>query len=155
MSRPVRTRANLDDVGAHAVSEVDAACYVRPSVETVARLWDSHGWEACVERWAWLGRWAVERMAADGRRVMRARAGEAPARDPRRKTTIEPENAICALAMKEGVHRASLAHGLRSTLVYKLLRERGVTEMPRMPDEGCRGQRAEGMAKARAARRAA
>lgn len=155
MSRPVRTRATLDDVGTVAVSDLDAACYVRPSVETVARLWDSHGWEACTERWSWLGRWALERMASDGRRVMRAKAGEVPVRNARRKTTVEQENEICALAMREGVHRASLAHGLRSTQVYTLLRERGVTEMPRLSAEERLRQRAAGMAKARAARAAA
>lgn len=153
--RLIRPRGSLDDVGSVAVSEIDASCYVRPSVETVARLWDSHGWEACVERWAWLGRWAIERMAADGRRVMRARAGEAPVRNARRKTSVSQEEAICAFAMAHGVHRAAMAHGLRSTFIYRLLRERGVTVMPKMPDEERARQRAAGMAKARAAKVAA
>lgn len=155
MPRPVRTRATLDDVGTVAVSDLDAACYVRPSVETVARLWDSHGWEACVERWAWLGRWALERMASDGRRVLRARAGEAPTRNARRKTTVEQEEVIVATAMREGVHRASQAHGLRSTFVYRLLRERGVTEMPKLSTEERLRLNTASMARARAARRAA
>ncbi|MFY9293455.1 MAG: hypothetical protein WAP03_22550 [Methylorubrum rhodinum] len=155
MSRPVRSRATLDEVGTVAVSEIDAACYVRPSVETVARLWDSHGWEACTERWSWLGRWAIERMAADGRRVMRAKAGQAPVRNARRKTSLAQEDAICDLAMREGVHRASLAHGLRSTHVYRLLRERGVTEMPRLSAEERLRIRTESMAAARAAKVAA
>ncbi|SEO94727.1 hypothetical protein SAMN04487843_105141 [Methylobacterium sp. ap11] len=152
MGRPVRPRGSLDEVGTTACSEIDAACYVRPSVETVARLWDSHGWEACVERWAWLGRSAIERMAADGRRVLRARAGEAPTRNVRRKTTVEQEEAICAMAMAQGVHRASMAHGLRSTFVYRLLRERGVTEMPRLSTEERLRLNTASMAAARAAR---
>lgn len=155
MSRPVRPRGSLDEVGTTKCSEIDAACYVRPSVETVAKLWESHGWEACTERWAWLGRWALERMAADGRRVMRARAGEAPVRNAKRKTTPEQEEAICAMAMAQGVHRASMAHGLRSTLVYRLLRERGVTEMPRLSAEERFRLNTASMAAARAARRAA
>lgn len=155
MSRHLRPRLSLEECRVAAVSEIDASCYVRPSVEQVARLWDFHGWEACTERWAWLGRSALERMAADGRRVARAKAGEAAVRNARRKTTVEQENAICELAMREGVHRASLAHGLRSTLVYRLLRERGVTVMPRLSDEERRRQRIDSMAKARAARAAA
>ncbi|GAB6843007.1 hypothetical protein HNR00_003073 [Methylorubrum rhodinum] len=155
MSRPVRTRANLDEVGTTAVSEIDAACRIRPSVETVARLWDSHGWEACTERWSWLGRWAIERMAADGRRVLRARAGEVPVRNARRKTTVAQEEVIVATAMREGVHRAAMRHGLRSTTVYRLLRERGVTEMPTLSAEERQRQRIDSMAKARAAKVAA
>lgn len=154
MSRPhQRPRLSIDECQATKCSEIDAACYVRSSVEQVARLWDSYGWETCVERWSWLGRWALERMAADGRRVLRAKAGEVAPRSAKRKTTPEQEDAIFAMAMREGVHRASLAHGLRSTLVYRLMR--GVTEMPRLSAEERLRQRAAGMAKARAARAAA
>lgn len=153
--RQIRPRGSLDEVGATACSELDASCYVRPSVEQVARLWDSHGWEACVERWSWLGRWALERMAADGRSVMRAKAGEVALRSAKRKTTVEQEDEICAMAMREGVHRASMAHGVRSTLVYRLLRERGVTEMPRLSAEERLRLNTASMAAARAARAAA
>lgn len=156
MARPhQRPRLSIDECQATACSEIDASCYVRPSVETVAKLWDSHGWEACVECWSWLGRWAIERMAADGRRVIRARAGEDAVRSAKRKTTVEQEDAICAMAMREGVHRASMAHGLRSTLVYRLVRERGVTEMPRLSAEERLRLNTASMAAARAARAAA
>lgn len=154
MGRPKqRLHARIDDC--HAVSDdLDARVRVRPTPEQVARLWDSHHeWEAVLERWGWLGRWSLERMAADGRRILRAKAG-APLKGARRSTTAEQDDAAFAIVMRLGVHRA-METGLRQTVLYRLLRKRGVTEAPRLAKEERNRASREGLARQRAARDAA
>jgi hypothetical protein len=155
MARPKqRLRARID-VWNGVTDDLDAKVRVCPSPEQVARLWDSHhGWEAVLERWGWLGKWALEKLAADGRRLIRAKAG-APLTGPRRSTTPEQDQAAFEVVMRLGVHRAMRETGLGQTVLYRLLRERGVTEAPRLSQEERNRASREGLARAKAARAAA
>ncbi len=154
MSR--RRSHRIDDCNAVS-DDLDGRVRVRPSPEQVARLWDSpqHGWEACLERWSWIGRWSLEHMAVQGRRLIRAKAGESQSRSSRRQTTPEQEAAAYEVIQRLGVCRAAAETGMSIAVIYRILRERGVDQSPRLPaGERARATR-EGMAKARAARAAA
>lgn len=145
----------IDDFN-NVSEDLDGRVRVRPSPEQVARLWDSHhGWEACLERWGWIGRWSLEHMAVQGRRLIRAKAGQDQSRSSRRRTTPEQEAAAYEAIQRLGVCRAAEATGLSIAVIYRILRERGVEQSPRLPaGERARATR-EGMAKAKAARAAA
>jgi len=150
-----RRSHRIDDC--HAVADdLEGKVRVRPSPEQVARLWDSHhGWEAVMERWGWIGRWSLEHMAVQGRRLIRARVGDTTARSTRRATTPEQDAAAYEAIQRMGVCRAAEATGLSIAVIYRLLRERGVEQSPVLPaGERARATR-EGMARARAARAAA
>jgi hypothetical protein len=150
-----RRSHRLDDCHA-VVDDLEGKVRVRPSPEAVARLWDSHhGWEACVERWGWIGRWSLEHLAMQGRQLLRARAGDTSARGKRRRTTPEQDAAAFDAIQRMGVCRAAKATGLSIAVIYRVLRERGVEQSPVLPaGERSRATR-EGMARARAARAAA
>ena len=151
MSRPRRSTAEA----VHQVSEdLDSKVYKRPSPETVARIWDDYGPENACERWAWLGRWALEKLASDGRRLQRAAAGR-PVRGHARTTTPEQEQAAFEAVMQHGVHRAQRVTGLGQTVLYRILPERGVAEGPRLSAEERRRAVSDGIARGHASRRAA
>jgi hypothetical protein len=136
----------------HQVSDdIDARIYRRPSTELVARIWDSCGPENACERWYWLGRWALERMATDGRRMRRAASG-ATVRGACRATTPEQEDAAFRAIQAHGVHRAQRVTGLGATVLYRILRERGVTQAPRLSGEERGRATREGIARVRAER---
>ena len=108
-----------------------------------------------MERWGWIGRWSLEHMAVQGRRLIRAKAGQDQSRSSRRRTTPEQEAAAYEAIQRLGVCRAAEATGLSIAVIYRILRERGVEQSPRLPaGERARATR-EGMAKAKAARAAA
>lgn len=108
-----------------------------------------------MERWGWVGKWGLERMAVDGRKILRAKAGTDIVRGHGRRTTPEQEAEAFAIAMREGVHRASQATGLGPTILYRILRERGVTEATRVSAEERSRVTREGLARAKARRAAA
>jgi len=94
-------------------------------------------------------------MAVQGRRLIRARAGESQSRSSRRQTTPEMDAAVFDVIQRLGVCRAAEATGLSIAVIYRILRERGVEQSPRLPaGERARATR-EGMARAKAARAAA
>jgi hypothetical protein len=56
-------------------------------------------------------------------------------RGPRRSTTPEQEAEAFAIVKREGVHRAMRLTGLGDTVLYRILRERGIVEVPRLSAE--------------------
>ena len=47
------------------------ASFVRPSEVAVAKLADSHGFQACVERWGYISKKGLQKMVFDGRQQMK------------------------------------------------------------------------------------
>lgn len=108
----------------------DEDLYARPSAKLVAHVWDEKGWEAACERWFWLGRWTLQRMAVEGRAEARRVAGAAPIRGYHRTMTPEAE-AVAAVLRLGTIDAACAATGLHYTTVRRAMREAGV-EPPRV-----------------------
>ena len=59
--------------GAGRSQDWTAGVHKRPSAIEVARLHDSHGLEACIERWNWLGARTISSLVRAGRRQLERR----------------------------------------------------------------------------------
>jgi hypothetical protein len=135
-------------------SSVNDLCYQRPDPVKVAKIFDSpaYGRAAAFERWSWLSHGAVEKIAQEGREILRGKAGGPIQRGPRRRTTPEQEEAAIAKVFElGGVGRASKATGLTYTFILTLLRERGITDYPKVPGSERGRLAAEGRARKAAA----
>lgn len=135
-------------------SSVNDLCYQRPDPVKVAKIFDSpaYGRAAAFERWSWLSHGAVEKIAQEGREILRGKAGGPIKRGPRRRTTPEQEEAAIAKVFElGGVGRASKATGLTYTFILTLLRERGITDYPKVPGSERGRLAAEGRARKAAA----
>ncbi len=105
----------------------DEDIYVRPSARLVARVWDDCGEHAACERWFWLGKWTLQRMAVEGRAEARKVTGATPIRGYHRSTTPEQEAEGVAAVLRLGTIDAACAEtGLHYTTVRRAMRERGV-----------------------------
>ncbi len=113
-------------------SSVDLLAYERPTPAEALQILEGYGMDACLGRWPFLTANAISKIAEAGRDEQRAKAGII-VRTRRRTTTPELEEAAIADVFALGaVSRAAEKHGLTYTLVLKLLRERGVTDYPRV-----------------------
>ena len=105
----------------------DEDLYARPSAKLVASVWDEKGWEAACERWFWLGKWTLQRLAVEGRAEARKSAGAASIRGYHRSTTPEQEAEAVAAVLRLGtIDAACAALGLHYTTVRRALNEAGV-----------------------------
>lgn len=110
----------------------DEHLYTRPSARLVAQVWDEKGWEAAVERWFWIGRWSLQRLAVEGRAEARKATGAEPVRGHNRGTTPEQEaRAVEAVVGLGTIKAACEATGLHYTVVRRAMRDAGV-EPPRV-----------------------
>ncbi|KZB99700.1 hypothetical protein AU375_03988 [Methylobacterium radiotolerans] len=118
--------------GPSETSSVDLLAYERPSPAKALQILEGYGMDACLGRWPFLTANAISKIAEAGRDEQRAKAGII-VRTRRRTTTPEQEEAAIADVFALGaVSRAAEKHGLTYTLVLKLLRERGITDYPRV-----------------------
>ncbi|MEH3146471.1 MAG: hypothetical protein PGN34_14225 [Methylobacterium frigidaeris] len=110
--------------------------YQAPDPVAVARLVESHGMDAASDRFFWLSREGVGKLAQHGREILRGRTGRPiPARGRRRATTPEQEaNGIAEVLRQGSVHRAAKATGISHSLLRTLLVERGIP-VPRLSRE--------------------
>lgn len=114
-------------------ADIEVALFTRPAPELVAQIWDDYGIEAAAERWFWLGRWNLQKMAVTGRAILRARAGQPQVRGHNRSTSPEEEAELVALCLRLGsVERACEQTGRNYATLTRVLREAGVTP-PRTP----------------------
>lgn len=110
----------------------DEDIYVRPSARLVAKVWDDCGEHAVLERWFWLGKWTLQRLAVEGRAEARKAQGAAPIRGFHRSTTPEQEAEAVAAVLRLGtIDAACAATGLHYTTVRRALTEACV-EPPRV-----------------------
>jgi hypothetical protein len=88
---------------------------------------DEYGWENACERWHWIPRTCLEKIAGEGRRVLRAAAGIQQPRSLLRTTSAEEDARIVAVAMERGIEIARRETGRSYAVVVRALREAGVT----------------------------
>jgi len=88
-------------------SSVDLGVYVTPTAAAVARLVESHGLDAAVGRWFWMGRRTLLTLAQQGRAVA---TGIAPT--VRRSRSYSPEDA--AVAIEASFLLGSMSRGERA-----------------------------------------
>jgi hypothetical protein len=118
---------------------IDANVRIRPAPERVLSLVESHGMPAAVERWSWIRREGLAKLAAKGREDRRAMAGEVlPCR---RTTPAEEEATIKAVYRLGSVHAAAIETGRPYTTIMTYLRERGIRDYPKVSHSE-RGRRA-------------
>lgn len=119
------------DTGAAA----DRFAYEDPDPIMVAKLIATHGVDAARGRWFWLQPCTLGHLASLGRQRLRYADGTASTapRHRRRPTTHEQEEAVVAdVYALGGVRAAARQHGLHDAFVITLLRERSLTDYPRM-----------------------
>lgn len=113
-------------------SSVDLLAYERPSPAKALQILEGYGMDACLGRWPFLTANAISKIAEAGRAERHAKAGII-VRTRRRKTSPEQEEAAIAEVFALGaVSRAAEKHGVPYTTVLKFLRERGITDYPRV-----------------------
>lgn len=111
--------------GAPSTSACDV--YIRPRPTVVAQVLDENGIENALERWHWIPRSCLEKIAGEGRRELRASAGLPQPRSLLRTTTEAEDARIVAVAMREGIEVARRETGRSYAVVVRALREAGVT----------------------------
>ncbi|MFF9551160.1 MULTISPECIES: hypothetical protein [Methylobacterium] len=113
-------------------SSVDLLAYERPSPAKALAILEGYGMDACLGRWPFLTANAISKIVEAGRAERNAKSGII-VRTRRRTTTPEQEEAAIADVFALGaVSRAAEKHGVPYTAVLKFLRERGITDYPRV-----------------------
>lgn len=110
--------------GAPSTSPMDV--YVRPRPEVVAQVMDANGIDNAHERWFWILKTCLERIACEERRALRAAAGIEQPRSLLRTTSAEDDARIVAVAVREGIEVARCETGHSYAVVTRALREAGV-----------------------------
>ncbi|MGE7157412.1 hypothetical protein ACQKJ1_27295 [Methylorubrum rhodesianum] len=119
--------------GRHATDSVDMLAYERPSPEKAHFIATYYGMDAALERWPFLTANAISKIVQVHNENERARTGVL-VRPSRRTTTPEQEEAAIKAVFELGSpSRASKATGLTYTLILTLLRERGISDYPKVP----------------------
>ena len=114
----------------HTVEQqLDAEIHVSPDPVRVFQLACSHGIEACHERWGWLPKISVGRLAERGRATVEG--GRSAGNVRRTQTAHEEREIVAAVFTLGGVGYAARAHGISDGLVLKLLVEHGHSHWPR------------------------
>lgn len=110
----------------------DDYAYRAPDPVLVARISDTHGLDAAIERWFWVKPGTVAKFAQAGREMRRVSGGPPP-RGKRRRTTPEMEAAVIerARALRSASHAAAEL-GVSYALVCTIHREHGV-RLPILP----------------------
>jgi len=115
-----------------ASSTPDNLVYQKPDPVKVAQITASHGADAAQARWHWVPAASLHYIAAEGRRILNARAGVI-IRTRKRSITVAQEDALVATVMAGGgTSQAALQYGVSEMLVRSVLQERGITEWPRV-----------------------
>ncbi|MGU3362300.1 hypothetical protein ACLBWX_18390 [Methylobacterium sp. M6A4_1b] len=107
--------------------------FVRPVATMVAQVWDDAGWENACERWYWVPRTHLAKIATEGRQILQRQAG-VPCRSSKARSTTPEQDARVIEAVRRlgSVWHAANEHGLKLGVVHRILRENGIT--PPRPD---------------------
>lgn len=99
--------------------------YVRPRPEVVAEVWDWSSPEAACERWFWVPRSHLAKIATEGRHLIARRAGIPVRTSAARSTTPEQDIEVIEAVRRIGsIWRAAQETGLKLGVVRRILRER-------------------------------
>lgn len=112
-----------------AARMIDAEIHIDPDPVRVYRLVLSHGVDAAFERWGWLPKAAVGRLAERGRAAVQG--GRSPTNTRRAQTPAQEREIVSAVHELGGVDYAARVHGVSAALVTKLLVEHGHSSWPR------------------------
>ncbi|WP_298961467.1 hypothetical protein [uncultured Methylobacterium sp.] len=112
-----------------AARMIDAEIHIDPDPLKVYALVISHGIEAAFERWGWLPKPAIGRLAERGRATVQG--GRSAVNTRRTQTPAQEREIVAAVVELGGVDYAARSHGVSATLVTKLLVEHGHSTWPR------------------------
>lgn len=114
------------------MKSADDYAYRAPDPLLVARISESHGFDAAVGRWFWINPTTLAKIAQAGREMRRVSGGPPP-RGTRRRTTPEQEAAVIERARAlRSASQAAAELGVSYALVCTIHRERGV-RLPILP----------------------
>lgn len=118
--------------GRQITDTVDMLAYERPAPAKAAFIVHNYGMEAARERWPFLTAHSIFKIVQTHNENQRAATGDR-SRGPRRTTPLDQEDeAVRQVFALGSPSRAAKATGLSYSLVMTVLRERGISDYPRV-----------------------